>query len=156
MKTLKDCSTEPVDKDIQVLMLMMLIPEVNNYKADTPPEGLAIAIISKRLAKVNAPITEQCLMVLELLCEDKPAKAVMWAYTIFKLKIQTVASLMEHFQDGFPTEESQKAFWEGQKKDDGTNKLDDPWIWDNKHSTLHGIDRFIQQQDACINALKGH
>lgn len=96
-------------------------------------------ILKKRLQYFDVPVTEHLIAFISLII-DRPAKAVMWAYTLnrmFKERQREIDikifSDYGYFADGIPTEEEYQRIWDSQKvksefpKSD--NALDDPDYW---------------------------
>ena len=95
-------------------------------------------IIKLRLKNTDVECSTSCILFCSYLC-DTPGKAVMWAYTLFKLyeywkEEVTLSKLAESFPWGFPTDDSQRECWDSQKGyklgiKDVDNALDRPESW---------------------------
>ena len=91
-------------------------------------------------AKVKA--TVPTLLWISIICEGSPGNAVIWAYTLCDIAEKegdepiNLTTLTKYFPNGYPTEDTKRKCWEGQKRtpDMGKgitdNKMDSPEYWE--------------------------
>jgi len=128
-----------MDEEQSKVMMSLIIGEMQGIELgeDIIGQDNGCRIIKSRLDRAGVKYSLACLIFCSFLC-DSPGKAVMWAYTLFKMyqKEQeeiTLNKLVESFPWGFPTDDSQRECWDAQKgyklgiKVD--NVLDSPESW---------------------------
>ena len=129
MKDLRESKTEEMNSIESQLFIKCTMLELSKSKVKI--EDDVMTLINNRLKQYNIEATIPLIMFLSTLC-DTPAKAVMWAYTLFKMydnKIIDIKHFAAEFMDGIPTDEGYREMWENQKNVDAPlgNLLDGDW-----------------------------
>ncbi len=140
-----DAKVRPMhEHESEMFMNMFLMERVHKEKGTEPPEKLRIEmrqtlpfqILEQRLEQSNAKVTLPLLVFIAALCET-PGMAVMWAWTLSFMALQTGGKEIDfefwttYFPMGLPTDEEAHRVWDAQKESGKPlgNNLDDPDFW---------------------------
>lgn len=116
--------------DTAQMLLYCLLCEDDLIKIDPNEIPPLMLIIRSRIPEsIRDQYENKLLLFCSHLAQGNPGKAVVWAWTLVKDKIKDIKTLVQHFPDGFPTQEGFVHVWDAQKDDDGWNRLDDPDVW---------------------------
>jgi len=147
IESLLTAKTVPMDEETTELFLKCVLAEKALQKEnklrrfgykEAEDVGLIGEILYSRLHEADGPLISFPLgLFIVHLANGNPAKAVLWAYTLFKMNkgkiMLTFTDLSEFFPIGFPSESEFERVWDSQKGhlhgEKCDNMLDNEEIW---------------------------
>ena len=135
MKTLCDYPTRPMNQEeMKFFMDVTMSKPITDVNLREEILKIPICKIMDLRFPDGFQIELKLLLFVADLTEGNPAKAVMWAYTLYKNNIKTFDEWVHAFPMGFPTDEAYNQFWDSQKvRDDyegSDNLLDRRETWE--------------------------